>query len=79
MFLCTCTPVLWLHACTNSSLSQEPVDQSFNLEVEIYCSQPADDSTGKVSTPIKMLKKLRHKVLILHISLSLVCDGMTTL
>ena len=38
------------------------MDQNFKLEVEVYCSMPADDSSGKASTPIRMLKKLRHKV-----------------
>ena len=42
--------------------SPDTVDENFNFEVEVYCSLPAEDSSGKVSTPIKILKKLRHKV-----------------
>ena len=42
--------------------SPETVDENFSFEVEVYCSLPADDGSGKVSTPIKMLKRLRHKV-----------------
>ncbi len=43
-------------------LSPELVDADFTLEVELYCSLPADDLSAKSSTPIKMLKKLRHRV-----------------
>ena len=45
-----------------SLYSPEGVDHNFKLEVEVYCSLPSDDNSGKVSTPIKMLKKLRQKV-----------------
>lgn len=44
-------------------LSSELVDPDFTLEIEVYCSLPAEDSAVKSSsTPIKMLKKFRHKV-----------------
>jgi len=39
------------------------VGPDFVLEVEVYCSVPAEDPpSSKPSTPIKMFKKLRSKV-----------------
>lgn len=38
------------------------VSPDFALEIEVYCSVPTEDATAKPSTPIKVLKKLRHKV-----------------
>lgn len=39
----------------------EKVDTSFVLDIEVYSSLPPDDTASKVSTPIKMIKKLRTK------------------
>ena len=40
----------------------EKVDTDFVLDIEVYSSLPPDDSTAsKISTPIKMIKKLRTK------------------
>ena len=38
------------------------VDPDFILEIEVYCSIASEDFASKSSTPVKMLKKLRHKV-----------------
>ena len=41
--------------------SPESVGPDFTLEIEVYCSVPVEESSGKPSTPIKMLKKLRSR------------------
>ena len=44
--------------------SPDQVEPSFTLEIEVYCSVPVEDSASKPSTPIKMLKRLKHKVIL---------------
>ncbi len=46
------------------SVSPDFVESNFTLEIEVYCSVPVEDLSSKPSTPIKMLKRLKHKVLI---------------
>ena len=49
--------------------SPEKVGPEFVLEVEVYCSVPADDPpSSKPSTPIKMLRKFSKSKVTIHIA-----------
>ena len=49
--------------------SPEKVGPEFVLEVEVYCSVPADDPpSSKPSTPIKMLRKFSKSKVNIHIA-----------